>query len=143
MIPVDRADDPRLAEYRLLNDQRARRSHEGDEFFVAEGYVAEDERVVINCSGHTFSAEKHALEDRHVLHLRSDEPAGDLASQTQVHRALSALDEQATSIVVRDGTTGSSSRGALNGRWRDPSASTTTWSMPGTWANQRSQVGPS
>ncbi len=74
----------------------------GLERLLAEGYVAEDERVVINCSGHTFSAEKHALEDRHVLHLRSDQPAGDLASQTQVHRALSALDEQATSIVVID-----------------------------------------
>ncbi|MEM1334555.1 MAG: RNA methyltransferase [Actinomycetota bacterium] len=41
--------DPRLADYRLLNDQRARRSVEGDDFFVAEGYVA-IERVVD--SGH-------------------------------------------------------------------------------------------
>lgn len=39
-IIVNTPDDPRLADYRLLNDQAARRRLEGDEFFIAEGYVA-------------------------------------------------------------------------------------------------------
>ncbi len=49
VIPIAEADDPRLADYHLLNDQRARRTHEADEFFIAEGYVAID-RVID--SGH-------------------------------------------------------------------------------------------
>lgn len=41
--------DPRLDDYRQLNDQAARRRIEGDEFFVAEGYVAIDRLIE---SGH-------------------------------------------------------------------------------------------
>ncbi len=44
-IEIDDAGDPRLADYRLLNDQRARRTHEGDEFFVTEGYVSVDRLI--------------------------------------------------------------------------------------------------
>ncbi len=40
MIRVPTASDDRLAEYRFLNDPAARRNHEGDAFFIAEGYVA-------------------------------------------------------------------------------------------------------
>ncbi|MCB9177273.1 MAG: pyridoxal-phosphate dependent enzyme [Caldilineae bacterium] len=74
----------------------------GLEKLIDAGHIRAHERVVVNCSGHTFSAEKHALEDRHVLHLRAAGPAGEPASDTQVGRALSQLDEQATSIVVID-----------------------------------------
>ncbi len=49
VIPIAAADDPRLADYQLLNDQRARRTREADDFFIAEGYVAID-RVID--SGH-------------------------------------------------------------------------------------------
>lgn len=51
MRPIRIADaaDERLADYRLLNDHAARRQFEGDEFFIAEGFVAID-RVVD--SGH-------------------------------------------------------------------------------------------
>ncbi len=45
MIRVDDAEDERLADYRLLNDHDARRHHQGDDFFIAEGYVAID-RVI-------------------------------------------------------------------------------------------------
>jgi tRNA G18 (ribose-2'-O)-methylase SpoU len=48
-IAIDDPADPRLADYHLLNDQAARRHHEGDDFFIAEGYVAID-RVID--SGH-------------------------------------------------------------------------------------------
>jgi tRNA G18 (ribose-2'-O)-methylase SpoU len=49
IIPVDDPDDPRLDDYALLNDQAARREREGEEFFIAEGYVSID-RVID--SGH-------------------------------------------------------------------------------------------
>lgn len=49
IIEIDDPDDSRLDDYCLLNDQAARRTREGDEFFIAEGYVAID-RVVD--SGH-------------------------------------------------------------------------------------------
>lgn len=49
IIPIDDPADPRLDDYCLLNDQAARRHREGDEFFIAEGYVPID-RVVD--SGH-------------------------------------------------------------------------------------------
>ena len=41
---VDR-DDARLADYVALNDQRYRRGLEGDEFFIAEGFVAIDRLI--------------------------------------------------------------------------------------------------
>ncbi len=49
IIELDDPGDPRLDDYCLLNDQAARRVREGDEFFIAEGYVSID-RVVD--SGH-------------------------------------------------------------------------------------------
>jgi len=49
LTPIDDSTDDRLADYRLLNDQRARRAHESNEFFIAEGYVSID-RVID--SGH-------------------------------------------------------------------------------------------
>ena len=39
-IPVTVGDDPRLDDYRALNDQAFRRAFEGDELFIAEGFVA-------------------------------------------------------------------------------------------------------
>lgn len=51
IIPIDDPGDPRLDDYCLLNDQAARRNREGDEFFIAEGYVSID-RVID--SGHTL-----------------------------------------------------------------------------------------
>lgn len=49
IVELDDPNDPRLDDYCLLNDQAARRTREGDEFFIAEGYVSID-RVVD--SGH-------------------------------------------------------------------------------------------
>ena len=40
--PVADAADPRLDDYRALNDQTFRRRYEGDRIFIAEGYVAVD-----------------------------------------------------------------------------------------------------
>jgi tRNA G18 (ribose-2'-O)-methylase SpoU len=49
VIPIDDADDDRLADYRELKDAAARRRIEGDEFFIAEGPVAIDRMLA---SGH-------------------------------------------------------------------------------------------
>lgn len=49
IIAIDNAHDPRLDDYALLKDQSARREREGDEYFIAEGYVSID-RVID--SGH-------------------------------------------------------------------------------------------
>jgi len=50
-ITISDSDDPRVADYRQLNDQAARRAMEGDEYFLAEGWVTID-RVID--SGHEF-----------------------------------------------------------------------------------------
>jgi tRNA G18 (ribose-2'-O)-methylase SpoU len=42
---VEDASDPRLDDYRRLNDQRFRRHYEGDGLFIAEGFVAIDRLV--------------------------------------------------------------------------------------------------
>ena len=50
-ISVGDADDPRLADFRRLNDQAARRQMEGDEYFLSEGWVSIDRLID---SGHGF-----------------------------------------------------------------------------------------
>jgi len=45
------ADDPRVSDFRRLNDQAARRDMEGDEYFLSEGWVS-IERLID--SGHLF-----------------------------------------------------------------------------------------
>ncbi len=45
IITVDDPDDPRLADYRELNNQVVRTAMEGDEFFMAEGYMAIDRLI--------------------------------------------------------------------------------------------------
>ncbi len=50
-IIIDDPDDPRLADYRELNDQAARTAIEGDEFFMSEGWMS-IERLID--SGHRF-----------------------------------------------------------------------------------------
>ena len=49
--PLGDAGDPRLDEYRALNDQAFRRRYEADRIFVAEGFVAIDRLIE---SGHVI-----------------------------------------------------------------------------------------
>jgi threonine synthase len=80
----------------------------GLEKLFAADYVQPNDRIVVNCSGHTFSAEKHALEDRYVLHLNTGIPNTATAppdgvkspSQEGLAAALEKLDEQITTIAV-------------------------------------------
>ena len=67
---------------------------------IQNGYIQPHERVVVNCSGHTFSAEKHALEDRYVLHLETEMPKAQKSEG--LGAALKQLDEQVTTIAIID-----------------------------------------
>ncbi len=73
----------------------------GFEKMLARGYIRPDEQVVINCSGHTFSAEKYALEDRYLLNLTLRRPEETRPAEG-VAVALEELDEQITTIVIID-----------------------------------------
>jgi threonine synthase len=73
----------------------------GLEKLLERGDIGESESVVVNCSGHTFSAEKYALEDRYILNLslhssRAVRPTEGLAT------TLEELDERITTIVIID-----------------------------------------
>jgi len=82
----------------------------GLEELLADGTLHSDECIVVNCSGHTFSAEKHALEDKYAFHLQmttSPTKAGTTNSATNYSKdglvsALEQLDEQITTIVIID-----------------------------------------
>jgi CheY-like chemotaxis protein len=69
---------------------------------MAQGIIQPGERVVVNCSGHTFSAEKHVLEDRYVLSLETRSNPADHCPVKGLTAALKELDEQVTTIVVVD-----------------------------------------
>jgi CheY-like chemotaxis protein len=74
----------------------------GLEKLLADGHIKDGETVVVNCSGHTFSAEKHALEDRYVFNLQVDSAGLELEAKEGLANALEQLDEQITSIVIID-----------------------------------------
>ena len=69
---------------------------------VSEGHIQPDETVVINSSGHTFSAEKHALEDQYVFDLQLDTDKNALNFSEGWGAALEHLDEQVTTILIID-----------------------------------------
>ncbi len=77
----------------------------GLEKLIADGVIGKDETVVVNCSGHTFPAEKHILEEQYVLDLQFGEDTA-AANHTQLEEGLGAalerLDEQVTTVVVID-----------------------------------------
>jgi threonine synthase len=69
---------------------------------LALGHIRPGERVVINCSGHTFSAEKHALEDRYFVSLEAPPAPAGRRPVEGLAAALEQLDEQITTLVVID-----------------------------------------
>ncbi len=74
----------------------------GFEALRERGLIGPDERVVINCSGHTFSAEKHALEDRYTFTLDLGRGRSRVGGSEGLGAALEGLDEQVTTVVVID-----------------------------------------
>lgn len=78
----------------------------GLEQLISSGLIGADETVVVNCSGHTFPAEKHILEDQYVLDLEFEQTGVDTSAHTQIVEGLGAaferLEEQVTTVVVID-----------------------------------------
>jgi CheY-like chemotaxis protein len=73
----------------------------GLEKLYVGGHIQPGETVVVNCSGHTFSAEKHILEERYALHL-APSLAGGEPTLAGLQTALEQLDEQVRTIVIID-----------------------------------------
>ncbi|HOV49012.1 MAG TPA: pyridoxal-phosphate dependent enzyme [Anaerolineae bacterium] len=66
---------------------------------LEQNIITPQECIVVNCSGHTFSAEKHTLEDRYLLSLEATADA-DHPPVEGLWTALAQLDEQITTVVV-------------------------------------------
>ncbi len=73
----------------------------GFEKLSKEGKIGKDERVVINCTGHTFPVEKHVLGDQWAVdvHLSKDQSA---APREGLQAALENLDEKTTTVLLID-----------------------------------------
>lgn len=75
----------------------------GLEKMLADGTISPDETVVINCSGHTFTAESHILGDQYLLSLELEAGRGAASPQEEgLSAALKHLDEQVTTVLVVD-----------------------------------------
>ncbi|MBN1261838.1 MAG: pyridoxal-phosphate dependent enzyme [Anaerolineae bacterium] len=74
----------------------------GFEKLLERGYIQPDASVIINCSGHTFSAEKHALEDRYTIRLEASLDSLEARPVEGLAAALEQLDEQITTLVIID-----------------------------------------
>jgi threonine synthase len=79
----------------------------GLEKMLQNNTIAPDEVVVINCSGHTFSAESHILGDQYeqyILDLKVNTEKNTPTPKVQegLGGAIQNLDEQVTTIVIVD-----------------------------------------
>jgi threonine synthase len=73
----------------------------GFEKLIRNGAVKPDEKVVINCTGHTFPVEKHVLGDQWAVdvHLSKDQSP---APREGLQAALENLDEKTTTVLLVD-----------------------------------------
>lgn len=73
----------------------------GLEKMIRNGSIKPDERVVVNCTGHTFPVEKHVLGDQWAVdvHLSKDQSP---APREGLQAALENLDEKTTSVLLVD-----------------------------------------
>ncbi|MBI5823275.1 MAG: pyridoxal-phosphate dependent enzyme [Chloroflexi bacterium] len=73
----------------------------GFEKLSKEGKIGADEKVVINCTGHTFPVEKHVLGDQWAVdvHLSKDQSP---APREGLQAALENLDEKTTTVLLID-----------------------------------------
>lgn len=80
----------------------------GLEKLAEQGILHPDDVIVVNCSGHTFPAEKHVLEDQYVLDLQLGQAEEQSATapnprlEEGLESALAYLDEQVTTVVIID-----------------------------------------
>jgi threonine synthase len=73
----------------------------GLEKMRTNGIISDDERVVVNCTGHTFPVEKHVLGDQWAVdvHLSKDQSA---APREGLQAALENLDEKTRTVLLVD-----------------------------------------
>jgi threonine synthase len=73
----------------------------GLEKMLKNGTIRPDERVVVNCTGHTFPVEKHVLGDSFAVdvHLSEDQTP---APREGLQAALENLDEKTTTVLLVD-----------------------------------------
>lgn len=73
----------------------------GFEKLSKQGIIGKEERVVINCTGHTFPVEKHVLGDPWAVdvHLSQDQTP---APREGLQAALENLDERTTTVLLVD-----------------------------------------
>ncbi|MEZ4672324.1 MAG: pyridoxal-phosphate dependent enzyme [Anaerolineae bacterium] len=75
----------------------------GLEHMLEKGIIAANETVVVNCSGHTFTAESHILGDQYIHDLEVSNAETALnPTKDSLASAIQTLDEQVTSILVVD-----------------------------------------
>jgi threonine synthase len=65
------------------------------------GIIGAEEKVVVNCTGHTFPVEKHVLEDQFAVdvHLSATQAP---APREGLQAALENLDEKTTTVLLID-----------------------------------------
>lgn len=73
----------------------------GLEKMLKNGTIRPDERVVVNCTGHTFPVEKHVLGEQFAVdvHLSEDQSP---APREGLQAALENLDEKTTTVLLID-----------------------------------------
>jgi threonine synthase len=73
----------------------------GLEKLVRNGTIKMDEKVVVNCTGHTFPVEKHVLGDQFAVdvHLSKDQSP---APREGIQAALENLDEKTKTVLLVD-----------------------------------------
>ncbi|MBK9925233.1 MAG: pyridoxal-phosphate dependent enzyme [Anaerolineales bacterium] len=73
----------------------------GFEKLIRNGTINADEKVVVNCTGHTFPVEKHVLGEQWAvdIHLSQDQSP---APREGLKAALENLDEKATTVLLVD-----------------------------------------
>ena len=73
----------------------------GLEKLIRDGVIRPEEKVVVNCTGHTFPVEKHVLGDQWAVdvHISKDQSP---APREGLQAALENLDEKTTSVLLVD-----------------------------------------
>ena len=73
----------------------------GLEKLVRTGQIGEGEKVVVNCTGHTFPTEKHVVGDQFAVDVHLSETQAP-APREGLQAALENLDEKTTTILLID-----------------------------------------
>ncbi len=75
----------------------------GLEKLVTQGTIKPSDRVVVNCTGHTFPVEKHILGEQWSIDIQLGQSQEQPSAQREgISAALERLDEKTTSILIVD-----------------------------------------